>query len=41
MMRDKGYHPFSGYGDKDRIMFVKYHPNYKKVNIKNLGIKLA
>ena len=29
-------HPYSGNGDKDRIVFVKYHPNYKKVNVKNL-----
>ena len=27
-------HPYSGAGDKGRIIFVKYHPNYKKVKVK-------
>tara|TARA_Y100000593_G_scaffold94968_1_gene197698 strand:- start:399 stop:9788 length:9390 start_codon:yes stop_codon:yes gene_type:complete len=27
-------HPYSGAGDKGRVIFVKYHPNYKKVKVK-------
>lgn len=38
MKSQYGMHPFSGYGDKDRIMFVKYHPEFKKVKI-NLSEK--
>jgi len=35
-MGKKGYHPYGGVGDKDRIIFVKYHPNYKKTKKVNL-----
>ena len=35
---DKKYnmHIFSGQGDKDRIVFMKYHPNYKDVKLPTL-----
>ena len=32
-MDKKGYHMYGGIGDKDRIIFVKYHPNYKKIKL--------
>lgn len=32
-MDKKGYHMYGGVGDKDRIVFVKYHPNSNKVKL--------
>jgi len=32
-MNKKGYHLYGGSGDKDKLQFIKYHPDYKKVNL--------
>ena len=37
-MNKKGFHPYGGSGDKDRIVFIKYHPDYKKVNISKVKL---
>ena len=41
MRKNYNMHPYSGAGDKGRIVFVKYHPDYKKIKIKKEVIKEA
>jgi len=36
-MNKKGYHLYGGVNDKDKLQFVKYHPNYKKVDLIKKG----
>lgn len=36
-MNEKGYHLYGGVNDKDKLQFIKYHPDYKKVNLIKKG----
>ena len=37
-MKKKDMHPLGGVGDKDKIMFVKYHPDANKINLNKLKL---
>ena len=39
-MKKKNMHPLGGVGDKDRIIFIKYHPNSNKIDLRKLKIKI-